>query len=170
MKRLLSIFLSLALLGSLCACGSREKADAARFYYLREPDNFLYGSSDGAVTFEEREVSGHEGDVKYLLTLYLQGPVTEGLESPFPAGSKLTDLRHSGGEITVTLDSNFATLSGMDLTLACVCLARTCISLANVQTVHILAKSPQGQTVINETITIDSLLPEDSAVPTETGK
>lgn len=170
MRKTLSMFLILALLLALCACASGDKETPARFYYLREPDNFLYGSSEGVVTFEERDSAGHSGDLKYLLTLYLQGPVTEGLESPFPTGSKLVELSHSGAELILTLDSNFATLTGMDLTLACVCLARTCLSLVNVQSIHILAASPKGEIIINETITIDSLLLEDNAVPAETGK
>ena len=170
MKKLLCIALTLSLLLSLAACGARGKEESARFYYLREPDNYLYGSADGVVTFEERDAAGHSGDMKYLLTLYLQGPLTEGLESPFPNGCKLVDLVRGGADVTVTLDSNFATLKGMDLTLACVCLARTCFSLVNAQSVRILAQSPRGDILIDETITIDSLILEDSIVPTETGK
>lgn len=170
MKKVLLSILVLALLVPLFGCSPGGTEEPVQFYYLRNSDAFLYGSADGVVTFEERESSGHVGDVKYLLTLYLQGPLDETLESPFPDGCRLVELSRSGSEMTVTLNSYFVTLKGMDLTLACVCLARTCLSLVNVQTVHIQAESFDGQLVVHETINIDSLLLEDSTVPTETGE
>ncbi len=171
MKKYVVIFLVLSLISSLCGCNhEKEPIDAVQFYYLREEDSYLYGSADGVVTFEDRDPSGHQGDFRYLLTLYLQGPLEDGLESPFPAGCAVTELTRTSTEMTVTLNANFLRLKGMDRTLACVCLARTCFSLANVQKVHIQARDADTEEQIYETITIDSLLLEDNAIASGAGK
>lgn len=172
MKKILCLILSLTLLISLFGCDLREKKDEVpvSFFYLRDPDNYVYGSGDGVVTYELRDATEHAGDLKYLLTLYLQGPLDEKLRSPYPAGCKLLELHQDAEEITLLLNSNLATLKDMDLTLACVCLARTCFSLANVRSVRIMVESFADQIAIDQTIHIDSLLPLDTAIPTESGK
>ena len=166
MKKIICFLLALLFCFSGCAFG-REDSQSVRFYYLRDPDNFIYGSADGVVTWEDRDASGHGYDIRYLLTLYLQGPVEENLESPFPAGCRLQELSRNGEELTLLLNANLSTLKDMDLTLACVCLAKTCFSLTDAQRVRIMAESFSGEVAIDQTIHIDSLLLEDSSQTTE---
>ena len=162
MKRAVCLLMILCLLGSACACGKDTSAEPVRFFYLRNPDRYHYGSAEGVVSSEERDASGHTSDVKYLLTLYLQGPVDEMLRSPFPADLKLLDLTRRENNLYITLNSTFLSLKGMDLTLACVCLARTSFSLVDVQAVHIQVSSAEGQISLVKTISINSLLLEDN--------
>ncbi len=165
MKKVIVLLLALLQLAALVGCSlGGTDFEPVHFYYLRDADAYLYGAEDGVVTYEERDPTGHEGDFRYLLMLYLQGPLDDALESPFPAGCALVELSQTASEMHVTLNSDFATLRGMDRTLACVCLARTCFSLANVRTVHILARSSEEKDNVYETITIDSLLLEDNAI------
>ena len=171
MKKMLCLLLSaVMLLLPACGIGGQNNAVMIPFYYLRDPDTFLYGSPDGVISFENRDISGHEAELNYLLMLYLKGPLDEGLESPFPDGSRLLQLIEKNGKLSITLNSSFATLKGMDLTLACVCLAKTCFSLTDAESIRIMGKAADGTISIDETITINSLLLEDTALPTENGK
>lgn len=166
MKKILCITLSLILLLSLCGCLSQEALQApVEFFYLRT--SFAYGTNDGVITSELRESAGHMNDLRYMLLLYLQGPLDTNLSSPFPAGCRIIDIEESGDELTITLNANFTALQDMDLSLACVCLARTCMSLTDVQTVHIAASSADEDAAVSITIEKDSLLLEDAAVPSE---
>ena len=167
MKRSICIFLILCIFASFCACAQDSASDPVRFFYLRSPDHFRYGSAEGVVTYEERDASGHTGDVKYLLTLYLQGPADEMLHSPFPSGLKIVELSRRENEMYITLNSRFQSLKGMDQTLACVCLARTGLSLVDVQTVHIQVSSDEGQTSLVKSISVDSLLLVDTEADEE---
>lgn len=166
MKRSLTLALSVILMISLFGCafpGAQEKAPA-EFYYLRA--EYVYGTSDGVVTSELREISGHEIDLRYLLSLYLQGPLDEGLRSPFPEGCTLLELQERDGTLTVTLSPALGELSDMSRTLACVCLARTCFSLTGAETVCIRFSSPDGQ-LQNQTIERESLLPDSAFITTD---
>ena len=163
-------FICLLLAALLCVTGcdsSQDETPGVLFYYLRKSEDFVYGSADGVVTGEERDPSGYRNNLKYLITLYLQGPVDEKLQSPFPAGCKLVVLSQEEEELTLLLNSNFCTLKDMDLTLACVCLAKTCFSLTDAQRVRIMAESFSGEVAIDQTIHIDSLLLEDTPQSTE---
>lgn len=169
-------FLSLLLIGSLLifpsGCGtSRTDSDqTVSFYYLRSSDSYIYGATDGVVSYENRDTAGHNADLNYLLMLYLQGPLAEDLISPFPQGCKLLQLDRNDGKLTVLLNSNMATLRGMDLTLACVCFAKTCFSLTDADSIRIMVKTFDGKISIDQTITIDSLLLEDTLVPDQSDK
>ena len=167
MKRCICLLLILCMVIPFCGCAEEETSEPVRFFYLRYPDRYRYGSAEGVVTYEDRDASGHTGDVKYLLTLYLQGPADETLLSPFPGNLKLMDLTRREKDMYITLDARFLTLKGMDLTLACVCLARTALSLVNAQTVHIQVSSDEGQISLVKSISSNSLLPEDTEASAE---
>lgn len=167
MKRVLSLFLIFALTLSLSGCFSHAPDNPVRFYYLRDENHIVYGSGDGMVTYEQRDVSGHADDLRYLIPLYLQGPLDEGLVSPFPTGSRLLTLSSNDNEITLVFNEAFARLKGIDLSLAYVCLVQTCTSLADIQSVHILVLSDNKHVLIDEIITIDSLPALDATVPNE---
>lgn len=168
MRKTLCIFLIILLLLSASGCGTKKPDDSASvsFYYLRKADSYIYGAPDGVVSSEERDDSASSG-TGYLLSLYLMGPLDENLQSPFPAGCRITNIIQNGTEVTIVLNTNFTTLKGIHLTLACVCLARTCMSVTGAETVNIQAETFSGQIIPIETITVNSLLLEDTATPTE---
>ena len=71
------------------------------------------------------------------------------------------DITLEADQISLLLNSNLTTLKGIDMTLACVCLAQTCFSMTNVQSVRIMAESFDGRIGVDQTIHINSLLLED---------
>lgn len=172
MKKMITAFLAFCLLLSLFGCGAESNPDeeAILFYYPRVTGEYEYGASDGVISFEERDPAGHRNNLRYLLTLYLLGPVDESLVSPFPDGCQILDLKREEMEVTITFNSSLLTLKDMDLTLACVSLARTCFGLTDAQILRIISESTDGQTTIDETITRQQLLMEDTPLPTESTK
>lgn len=133
MKRLIALLLCLC----LCGCARTEPRDPGTFYYLRTET--AYSDDEGVFTPEVRELSGLRGDVTALLELYCSGPVTEGLESPLPAGAALQSWTLE--ELTLCLDftPELSQLSGIDLTLAAGCLARTFLPLTAAKALQLSA-------------------------------
>ncbi len=144
MKKLLSLLLILATLLAIAGCQKPPQAEdpdqPVRFYYCRTGE-LPFGSADSVITHEVRSGVGLLPDSQLLLSEYLKGPESEDLASPFPYGLQLLSLREKNGIIYVTLSDDFAALSGLDLTLACVCLAKTAGELQEAKYVIIKAKT-----------------------------
>jgi len=157
MKKILALLLVIVMALSLTACAD---SSAVTYYYVRNEDEYLYGEADGVMVGESREAAGHVDDLRYLLILYLHGPVSENLKSPFPMGTKLVDLTREEDALTVQLTSMFTVLEDTDLTLACACLAQTCFALTDVQTVTIHA---MGLETVTMTLGRDDLLLTDDS-------
>ena len=107
------------------------------FYYARK--DFAYGTPGGAIGSEVRDVRGHEQDLNYLLTLYLEGPLDEKLRSPLPGKSdvRILDLQIVGDALHVRLSDLSNILTDSEFTLGSACLTKTCLELTNVQAVLI---------------------------------
>ena len=160
MKRFLSLLVVLAMALTLTAC---TESDALTFYYVRDESAYQFGSSEGVIAGEYREAAGHVHDLRYLLILYLHGPVSENLRSPFPNGTSLVDLEQTTEGLTIHLSSIASAMKGTDLTLACASIARTCFEITDVQSVTIIAT---GFGEVMMTMNRDSLLlVDDSAAP-----
>ena len=160
MKKTVIILFFAALLLNLCSCSKVELKspvyqDPVSFYYPRI--EYLYGSDDGAITYEIREAAGHRNDPKYLLTLYLQGPRDLSLRSAFPESIVLTDAIVDESTMTVTLSADVALLSELELSIAYTCLAQTCVSIADVDTIIIESRVKDGRLYFSRTITTDQL-------------
>lgn len=163
MRKIIALTLAVFLLIGLTGCIAID--ETATFYYARFEDAYLYGMDNAVIAGEYRDVSGHSGDLKYLLTLYFHGPTTEYLRSPFPSGMVLRTVERQGDTVHVALSASLTMLTGTDLTLACACLARTCFSLTDAQSVTI---SSDGLGFVSMTLTRDSLLlVDDTPIPTE---
>ena len=157
MKRFLIILLLVGLMLSCWACTEQE---SVTFYYVREQSAYLSGTSNGVIVGEYREAAGHVHDLRYLLILYLHGPVGENLASPFPSGTSLVSLTETEDALTIQLSSIASAMKGTDLTLACACIAQTCFSITDVQSVTVIAS---GFGDVSMTMTRDSLLLLDDA-------
>ena len=157
MKRLISLLLTLAMVLSLCACTSET---AVTYYYVRDEQEYQYGTADGVMVGESREAAGHVNDLRYLLILYFHGPVTDYLESPFPSGTTLEKLEQDADSVDIQLSGIVSMMEGTDLTLACACLAATCFGLTDAETVTIHAESLN---TVSITFTRDSLLLVDDS-------
>ena len=156
MKRFLALFLILALLAGFAACSETE---AVTFYYLRNESAYQFGTPDAVIAGESREAAGHVHDLRYLLILYLHGPVNENLHSPFPSGTSLVNLEQHGTALTIRLSSIASAMKGTDLTLACACIARTCFEITDAQSVTVIST---GFGNVAMTLTRDSLLLVDN--------
>lgn len=163
MRKRICLILAALLLLRLCACSFVSSGrEPVEFYYLRS--SFVYGAEDGVITSETRESSGHEGDLEYLLSLYLRGPLDEKLVSPFP-DCQIVEIRWDSKTLRLTFDAPFAQLEDIDLTLACACLAKTCFGMTDVRQVRIDAAAPDENSTVNITIDRDSLILEDNSIP-----
>lgn len=168
MKRLLILLLCMALL--LCGCGTDEPKieKPVTYFYLRS--EFIFGQSDSVIASETREAAGKYTDLSALLSEYLQGPQSEGLQNPFPTGAKILQIRQENGILQLEMNDAFSQLTGMDLTVACACLTKTSLSLTDCSTVQILIDGtlPDTQRII--TMDGQTLLLMDDIIttPTET--
>ena len=161
MRKIIALLLIAVLLLGLVGCV--QTADTAAFYYTRYEDSYLYGQENAVIAAEYRDITGHAGDLKYLLTLYFHGPTMEALHSPVPSGMGLRSVKQVGDTLFIELSSSLTMLGGTDLTLACACLAQTCFGLSNAQAVSITA---EGLGIVSMTLTRDSLLlVDDTPIP-----
>lgn len=162
MKRTVSLLLCLVLLVSITACQGGKYRDPGSFYYHRT--EISYSSGDGVIAPEERELSGIRDDVGALLNAYLSGPKSDGLESPFPPDTRLLSWELQEDRLVLNFNSTLAALSGVELTIACACVARTFLELLPVEQVVISADGAllSGETCI--TLTKGSILYYDDGL------
>lgn len=134
MKRFICIFIIAATLFLFCGCNTSDNSqfsNSVNFYYCNE--SISYTSSSGVISSELREAEGYTDSLEHLLALYFKGPVTLGFVSPFPQGLQIESITESGNRIQITLSSDFSELTGIDMTLACACLAKTIRELAEAE-------------------------------------
>lgn len=142
MKKWIVIALALALILSCAACSAgQEDFDApVQFYYL--PEQMSFGPDGNTFACEIRDAKDYE-DLESLLNLYLCGPADENVRHPFPEGTKIVSLTKNDEVTEIVLSDSFASLSGIDLTLACACLSQTVFGISDAQAVSISAETRQ---------------------------
>jgi hypothetical protein len=132
MKQWISLILCLVILLSFSGC---ETESNVLFFYPRA--EIQYGVADGVVAAEARDLADKKEDLEYLLKLYLEGPVSQELKSPFPFGTGLESVVMEDKHITLVLSETFSTLENLEYTIACACVASTCFSLTDAESVSI---------------------------------
>lgn len=129
MKRI--ILVSLILLALTGCAKDHTPNNPVRFYYPKA--EITFGSEYSAIAFESRESESLSTEA--LIRLYLDGPAQQELENPIPDGVELVSLLIDGDAASLVLTDPFSELSGLPLTVASICLSKTVIELAEVQTV-----------------------------------
>ena len=163
MKKTLCVIWVLVLLLSLPACtSSKEDIQEPAFFYYRQSE-LSYGTTPGVVAKEAREVAGHKQDYSHLLSVYLKGPESYTLYNPFPGSTSLRSFSMHDGTAFVHLSSSFASLTGLDLTLACACITLTVCEMTGVQQVTISADGVLLDGNPQITMTPDGLLMMDDS-------
>ena len=162
MKATFAVILILSLL--LPGCTDQEELRTAEFYYPRS--TYTQDSMDSVIAPEERNRE-NLSTITLLLDQYLQGPLDEELCSPFPPECKLLTMSNKDRTVTLVLSESFADLSGLDRSLAYACLGYTCANLDTIETMHILVLNETKQVILDETISIPSLLPPEVTPSTE---
>lgn len=137
MKRLLGILLCLTLLLPLSGCGENSYQTPGNFYYYRP--GAAENAEEIAIVPEQRELAGMSGDIEALLYAYLSGPESKDLESLIPRDTKLVAWQVSGNTLYLNFSEDFAALSGVELSVACACVAKTFLELVPVENVRIRA-------------------------------
>lgn len=138
MKKWICILLCAAVGLSLFACGSSSAKDPGNFYYRRiEPE---YLGTEGIIAPESRELFGLREDLQAMLELYFLGPQSSDLESPFPRDTALLDWSLENGVLQLELNDAFTQLTGIELTVACGCIARTFLELPDITAVRIFVE------------------------------
>ena len=167
MKRIICAVLTAILLLALSACYGGIK-EPVTFYFPRRmntEEEFTVVVENGVLGSEVREASGHADDLRYLLSLYLRGPVDDNLKSPFPAETALLNIHTEESALIVTLNSAFTALEDMELTVACACVARTCFDLCDAESEQILAYTSGDDNDVDMNFSRDSLLMADESHP-----
>lgn len=162
MKRLIAFATILSLVLSLwgCSFGRKNSEDHVTFYYCRA--EYAYGTENGVIAAEDRDVTGHIGDLSYLLPLYMVGPLDEELIAPFPARTQLVSVELQKDKLLVELSDTARALADSQFTLACACLTMTCMELTNATEVVITS----GERSV--TMNLESLLLFDDITPSQT--
>ena len=139
MKKILSLLLCIFLLLGFTGCHNNSSAITLNFYYPLEN----YGYDTVEEKFHPRSVDVEiREDIQYIsarqvLGEYLKGPVDPALMNPFPLELELLDLSIDSKVLYITLSDQLADLSGVPLTIACSCLAKTAMTIASVSKVEI---------------------------------
>jgi len=126
MKRFVCCIILFALMISLTGCSS-PSFDPVSFFYCRKPEEYQYFETDGVIASEVRDLTGHYGDLQYLVSLYLAGPLEEGLVCPFPRSTRLVAAAITNNTVHIELSDLGNVLTDSEFSLASACLAKTCI-------------------------------------------
>ena len=136
MKKCVLLILILSLLTGIWGCGqqSEEIQKPVHFYYLAD----LTAEEDFEHVIVKEIAEGAELSEEELLNRYLAGPTAEETINPFPNGLSVTYLRKQESKIILILSPELLELSGLDLTLACACLASTVFEQYSCQSLEII--------------------------------
>lgn len=135
MKKILIFFLLWAqLLSMLPGCGARNEAvegTSMQLYYEVESAAGLDVAS--AVAPETRKTQA--ATMQAFLEEYFKGPISEGLRSPFPAGTRVLHISADENGVILKMSGEFFTLMGVDMSIASCCIAKTLSAYAGIQSV-----------------------------------
>lgn len=161
MKKIQTTLCIVLMIFILIGCNSNHTSNrtVVNFYYRTEPVQHV--SDSGIITVEARSTKASADDYQLLLEQYLNGAQTSGCVSPFPAGTSLKSFSVNDSGASVTLSPHLTLLSNADLSVACICLARTVFDMTGVQSVQISAQNNllNGEQYI--TITDSNFVMED---------
>lgn len=131
-----ALILALLLISTGCSLFSEKNQTSVVFYY--EQAEYQYGGQESVIIGEERDITGHVTDMKYLLSLYMMGPLSDTLQSPFPAGMQVLDVKVRMDLVRITVSEELNTLSDTRHSLALACLALTGLELSGQESVVIV--------------------------------
>ena len=138
----------------LCCCGSNQTDNMVTFYYCQS--QLDYDSPQGAFATETHHHIPDPFAYTQLLEKYLEGPENTNLRSPIPKDVKLISLTIDQQTAHITLSNSFANLTGVDLTMACVCISMTAKNITGCSFVQIQAQNAMLEN--RQSITINTNL------------
>ena len=135
MKRAILLLLCLCLV--FTGCTRASFTEPGIFYYHRADTAFR--GSEGVVAPETRELDGISDDLKTMLSLYCEGPRDPALESPLPSDAVVLGHTLYNQVLTLRFSESLSKLTGVELTVAAGCLARTFLPLTGATTLVLTA-------------------------------
>jgi len=159
MKRLVALILCVLFLLTFTGCSNMKGTEVLYLYY-RNADP----SHSSGLIREEPADSTLTRSVQSLANYYFQDPQTEGVISPFPKGSDVVSFLQDGTTLQICMNSNFAELSGVDLSLALSCISLTFTQLDGIDAVSVSVEN--GLLAGQESVLIHdgSILLEDNSL------
>ena len=136
MKRILVLLLIVIFLFSVSGC-TNSFSELSNFYYCSV--DYQFGEDMPVVQSESRDISNHEGELSYLISLYLAGPSNKKLESLFPKNTKLVSVQTGERNVTIELSYLGKQLSDSEFVLACACLTLTTMDFTDAEEVTIIS-------------------------------
>ena len=142
MKKILSLILAFCLLLTCAACGrnkgvAQESGVEVEFFYETKNSEQMENLSDNmAVVSEIRTYDAFS--LQELLSIYLRGPVSDQLASPFPRGTAVLDVYTEDGKMILKMSGEYFTLMGIDLSLANYCLGSTVCAYTNLDSIAVV--------------------------------
>lgn len=161
MKKTFCCFLAFLLCLPLMGCQAPDSGTVP-FFYSRSPELYQYFENDGVIQFENRDLTGHSNDLRYMVGLYLAGPLEEGLTLPFTKSTRLQSVEKEGNSIVIRLSDHAELMTASEFSLACACLALTCMNDTGCEEVTVI--SGERSLVMNA----DNILLYDSLPQQET--
>ncbi len=134
MKKILCFLLILAALFSAGCSSQQPQPTGTPFYYCAATPDYSSGST--AIIQEYRDDVPSDS-LMAALELYLAGPQSGDLLSPFPDGMQILSATQEGNTVYLTVSMELTTLTGLELTIACGCLTMTSLALTDAQQVQI---------------------------------
>ena len=167
MKRWISLLLALVFLLSAFGCTQTSPAPKQPVTFYYPAVETVYDGKAPVIHPEIRDGSGYEDNMEGLLNLYLKGPSSEDLRSPFPRQVTVSRFAVTPNIATLVLSSEFAQLGGIDLTMACVCIANTVFELTGLDRIQISSADSQLDGQASITLERDDIYWMDVPQPTE---
>ena len=167
MKRFLAL-LFLCILLFVSGCNNGTALDLPVKYYYPNA-TIAYGTEDGFISYEFREAKNKS--TLESINDYLKGPTNSGHENPFPENTTAKQFELQNDIVYLILSDSYATLTGLDISIANACLSMTVLELTGASAVSIQCDTMQldGQDSIimdrNATMLYDS---NKNTTPTET--
>ena len=163
MKKLRIILPLLMLVALLASCTlPKHPGNKVSFYYSRS--DFAYGSEDPVVVAEMRDISGHEGELQYILSLYLMGPLDETLTGVFPGTTRQVGITQEGDFLKVHLTPIAKTLPDGQFSLACSCLSITFMELTGCTQVTVISGNRSLTLQASDLLLVDTPIPVEEEI------
>lgn len=140
MKKITALMICFFQILAMLGCAQDTPQVPGSFYYRQAETGFF--TDGGVIAPEIREIAGMETDIDRLLQEYFSGPRQNDLVSPFPRDSGVISWRREDDTLSLTMNDAFAALSGVELSIACACTARTFQELLGVS--HVQFQSRDG--------------------------
>ncbi len=159
MKRALWVILALAVLLTGCSLFvGMETPQTMEFYYC-QPQNqntqsLDYGSITGTLATEDY-VPKTDASMEQIVADYLDGPRTEDLWAPYPAGLQVVSCSLEQGILTLIFNETWNQCTGLQKTMAQACLVSTMTQLPQVNQLRLATETDAD---------IETLVPSDYLV------